>query len=111
MRVRSSTVAGLATSLVATMTACSLVVGTTGLAGGGDPDGGGSVQQSSGTGTTNPGVNLGDAGPLPVTGEDAGPPGTTTNDASLGNAPAPTIDAGSVGSSPTDAGARADVLQ
>ena len=58
----------LAVAIGATATACSLAVSTAGLSGGGEsPDvGGGAQPDPSSTGTAQPGVDLGDAGPLPV---------------------------------------------
>ncbi len=105
----------VAASMTLIATACSFVVGTGGLSGGGDPGGGGSNQQSSSGGGTDPsppgssgsGVDLGEAGPLPVASDDGGTIGPDSASAvvppSGDSGPSPTKDSGA-----RDAGGAAD---
>src|SRR5580700_5967373 len=115
MRAGFVTSVFLAFALATTESACSLVVGTGGLAGGADPEGGGRPPGSNGgsfgTSPSQPGIEVGDAAaptnpaPNPPGDPDAGAPASP--DASLGTGPTgvdagmvgPDLDAGSDGSS------------
>ena len=104
MREGSITASFLVASLAAAVSACSFFVGTSGLTGGTNPDGGGSDEQpSSGSGgATSSGVDLGEAGPAPL---DAGVVADAGALASVDASPSPPDDAGNWISPISEAGA------
>ena len=106
MRARLSTLALLAI-LAALGTACSLVVSTNGLTGGQEAaGGGGEPQQAPDGGSSSPGVELSDGGPLAVVNVDGGASPGATGDASFGSPGSGSLpDAGTIGQGLDDSGA------